>query len=147
MSPDSDSVAPECASAFSTFLPSPCQLSSESKREWQLKTADPGEPWTEVGNFESATDAARKIIELEEYPVSAIFFTLFIETKAGSEEEAFAHLEHSGRCTGRLYVIKRAALASTPSIRVTTDVRGNPSFSVGPRVPLRRVCEPRFPNQ
>jgi hypothetical protein len=40
--------------------------------------------------------AARRIIELEQYPVSAVFFELLIETKAGSEEEAFAHLEHTG---------------------------------------------------
>jgi hypothetical protein len=39
-----------------------------------LKTADCGEPWTEVGNFDGVAAAARKIIELEEYPVSAVFF-------------------------------------------------------------------------
>jgi hypothetical protein len=74
---------------------------------WQLKTADPGEPWMDLGIFESAAAAARKIIELEEYPVSAVFFELLIETKAGSEEEAFAHLEHTGRRTERCYVVKR----------------------------------------
>ena len=74
---------------------------------WQLKMADPGEPWTDLGIFESAAAAARKIIELEEYPVSAVFFELLIETKAGSEEESFSYLEHTGRCTGRIYVVKR----------------------------------------
>jgi hypothetical protein len=75
---------------------------------WQLKTADRGEPWTEVGSFDSVAAAARKIIELEEYPVSAVFFELLIETRAGREEEAFEHLEHTGRNTGRCYVIKPA---------------------------------------
>lgn len=74
---------------------------------WPLKTADRSEPWTEVGNFDSAKDAARKIIELEQYPVSAIFFELLIETKTGSEQEAFNYLEHRGRRTERCYVVKR----------------------------------------
>ena len=74
---------------------------------WQLKTADRGEPWTHVGNFGTVAEAARRIIELEEDPVSAVFFELLIETKAGSEDEAFAHLEHTGRSTGRFYVVKR----------------------------------------
>jgi hypothetical protein len=74
---------------------------------WQLKMADPGEPWTEIGFYESLQAAAQGIIGLEEYPVTALFFELLIETKAGSEEDAFAHMEHTGRCTGRLYVIKR----------------------------------------
>ncbi len=74
---------------------------------WQLKTADPGKPWTEVGFYGSLQAAAQGIIGLEGYPVTAVFFQLLIETKAGSEEEAFSYLEHTGRCTGRIYVIKR----------------------------------------
>jgi hypothetical protein len=73
---------------------------------WQLKMADPGEPWTEIGFYESLRTAAQGIIGLEEYPVTAVVFQLLIETKAGSEEEAFSYLEHTGRCTGRIYVIK-----------------------------------------
>lgn len=74
---------------------------------WQLKTADRGEPWTHLGTFESVTAATRRIIELEGYAVSAVFFELLIETKAGSGDEALAHLEHTGRTTERHYVIKR----------------------------------------
>jgi hypothetical protein len=74
---------------------------------WQLKTADPGEPWTEVGLYESLQTAAQSIIELEEYPVTAVFFELLIETKAGSEKDALSYLEHTGRHTGRCYVVKR----------------------------------------
>jgi hypothetical protein len=74
---------------------------------WQLKTADRGEPWTDLGQFDSVTAAARKIIDLEEYPVTAVFFELLIETKAGNEEAAFDYLEHTGRKTERCYVVKR----------------------------------------
>jgi len=74
---------------------------------WQLKMADLGEPWTEIGFYESLQTAAQGIIELEEYSVIAVFFELLIETKAGSEEEAFRYLEHTGRRTGRCYVVKR----------------------------------------
>jgi hypothetical protein len=73
---------------------------------WQLKTAERGEPWTHVGTYDTVTAAARRIIELEGYPVSAIFFELLIETKTDDEQEAFAHLEHTGRNTGRCYVVK-----------------------------------------
>ena len=74
---------------------------------WQLKTADRGEPWTDLGQFESVTAATRKIIELEEYSVTAVFFELLIETKADNEEAAFDYLEHTGRTTERRYVVKR----------------------------------------
>jgi hypothetical protein len=74
---------------------------------WQLKMADPGEPWTEIGFYASLQAAAQGIIELEEYSVTAVFFELLIETKAGSEKEAFSYLEHTGRRTGRCYVVKR----------------------------------------
>jgi hypothetical protein len=39
--------------------------------------------------------------------LSAAFVELLIETKAGSEEEAFSCLEHNGRRTERFYVVKR----------------------------------------
>jgi hypothetical protein len=74
---------------------------------WQLKTADRGEPWTEVGRFDSVAEAARKIIELEEYSVTAVLFELLIDTKAGSDNEPFSYLEHTGRRTERCYVVKR----------------------------------------
>ena len=72
-----------------------------------MKTADRGEPWTDLGQFDSVTAATRKIIELEEYPVTAVSFEMLVETKGDYEEEAFAHLEHTGRNTERCYVIKR----------------------------------------
>ena len=77
---------------------------------WQLRTADRGEPWTDLGEFDSVTAATRKIIELEEYPVTAVFFQMLVETKGDHEQEAFAHLEHTGLSTERCYVITRARL-------------------------------------
>jgi hypothetical protein len=54
--------------------------------------ADRGEAWVTVGSFETVTDAARKIIELESYPVSGIFFEILIETKAGAKTKRSATL-------------------------------------------------------
>jgi hypothetical protein len=78
-------------------------------RMWHLKMAERGGAWVTVGSFESVTAAAEKIIELEGYSVSGVFFEILIETGpgAGSEHEAFGHLEHTGRNTGRCYVVKR----------------------------------------
>jgi hypothetical protein len=61
-----------------------------------------------VGSFDSVAAAAHKIIELEAYPITGVFFEVLIETGSGaaSEQEAFAHLEHTGK-TGRCYVVKR----------------------------------------
>jgi hypothetical protein len=76
---------------------------------WHLKMAERGGAAVTVGTFESVTAAAEKIIELEGYPVSGIFFEIYIETGPGahSEQEAFGHLEHTGKTTGRAYVVKR----------------------------------------
>jgi hypothetical protein len=74
---------------------------------WQMKMAGRGEPWVTVGSFETVTAAAQKVIEPEGYPVSVVFFESLIETKAVNEEAAFGHLEHTGKCTNRSYVVKR----------------------------------------
>jgi hypothetical protein len=63
--------------------------------------------WVTVDSFDSVAAAARKIIDLEGYPVSGLFFEILIETSAGSEEEAFSHLEHTGKHTNRCYAVKR----------------------------------------
>jgi hypothetical protein len=62
-----------------------------------------------VGIFETVTAAAEKTIELENYPVTGIFFNILIETGvgAGSEQQAFGHLEHTGKRTNRCYLVKR----------------------------------------
>lgn len=62
-----------------------------------------------VDSFETVTAAAQKIIELEGYSVSGVFFDILIETGpgAGSEQDAFGHLEHTGKRTNRCYLVKQ----------------------------------------
>jgi hypothetical protein len=81
--------------------------------------ANRGGPWLTVDSFDTVTAAARKIIELEAYPVSGVFFEILIETKDGNKEEAFSHLKYTGK-HGRRYVhncpIKSWLLHATVSI-------------------------------
>jgi hypothetical protein len=51
---------------------------------WHLKMAERGGAWVTVSSFESVATAAEKIIGLEGYPVSGVFFEILIET--GSPE-------------------------------------------------------------
>jgi hypothetical protein len=61
--------------------------------------------WVPVGTFENLRDAARRIIEIERYPVKGIFLEAHVETEHGTDEEILGHFEHTGRAA--LYVIKR----------------------------------------
>ena len=63
--------------------------------------------WTDAGNFESITAATRRIREIEGYPVTGIFFDIYVDTVGGTDEESFGHLEPKGRQA--LYVVKRRA--------------------------------------
>jgi len=72
---------------------------------WHLKMTNDRDDWVTVGSFENVTAAARRIIELEGYPVSAIFFELLTGAETGNELEAFPLLEYTGR--KRRYVVKR----------------------------------------
>ena len=79
---------------------------------WRLKMGKPGQEWYEwitVDIFETVTDAAKKIIEIERYPAHGVFFSILIETGpgAGSEQETFGHLEYIGGHTKNCYVVKR----------------------------------------
>jgi hypothetical protein len=73
---------------------------------WQLKTAHRGDAWTKLGEFDTVAAAARKIIELEAYPVTALFFDMLVDTKSSTDDEAFSYLEHTGLTTERCYLIK-----------------------------------------
>lgn len=64
-----------------------------------------GGAWVLVDTFESMTAAARRIREIEAYPVSGVFLEMHVGTEHSNDAEAFAHLEHKGRKA--LYVIKR----------------------------------------
>ena len=72
---------------------------------WQLSMTNAAEEWTEVGRFESMTAAARRIRELEGYPVTGIFLEMHVDTELGTDEEAFGVLHHTGRRA--LYGIRR----------------------------------------
>lgn len=73
---------------------------------WYLTMAELGAESITVGSFATVTAAARKIIELEDYPVTNLFFVLPVETATANDEQAFDHLEHTGR-SNRRYVLKR----------------------------------------
>jgi hypothetical protein len=49
--------------------------------------------------------AAGRIRELEGYPVTDVFFKVYVDTVHGTDEEAFEHLHHDGRRA--LYGVKR----------------------------------------
>ena len=74
---------------------------------WQLWMTNAAKNWVEAGSFDSVTAAARRIREIEDYPVSGLFLTMHIDTITGSDMEAFGHLEHTGR--RGLYAVKRRA--------------------------------------
>jgi hypothetical protein len=75
---------------------------------WHLHIAKKGQLWEPVGSFDTVQAAASKIIELQAYPVTGVFFEILIETGLGAlnEEESFGHLERTGKI-GRCYVVKR----------------------------------------
>jgi len=72
---------------------------------WQLMMTNAAREWVPDGNFETVTAAARRIRELEGRATGGIFLSMHVEIDFGSDDEAFGHLE----CTGKraLYVIKR----------------------------------------
>jgi hypothetical protein len=75
---------------------------------WHLAMAESGGSWVTVGSFENVTAAARKIIEIENYPVTGVVFEILIGTEAyENEDEAFSHLEHTATRSNRCYVVKR----------------------------------------
>jgi 3-methyladenine DNA glycosylase/8-oxoguanine DNA glycosylase len=72
---------------------------------WQLHMTNAAKKWVEAGSFDSVTAATRRIIEIEGYPITGIHLEMHVDTLHGTDEEAFAHLEHTGRRA--LYVVKR----------------------------------------
>jgi len=64
-----------------------------------------GGGWVLVDLFESVTEAAQRIREIERYPVSGVLLEMYVGTQYGNDTEAFAHLEHKGRKAA--YVVKR----------------------------------------
>ena len=71
----------------------------------QLRMTNAAKEWVEAGSVESVVAAARRIIEIEGYPVKGIFLEMHVSTTAASDDEAFGRLEHTGRRA--LYVVTR----------------------------------------
>ena len=72
---------------------------------WKLMMTNAAKEWVEAGSFETVTEAAVRIREMEAYPVTGVFFEIHVDTVNGSDEELFGHLEHKG--LRALYVVKR----------------------------------------
>ena len=72
---------------------------------WQLSMTNAAREWTEVGRLESVTAAARRIREIEGYPVTGVFLEMHIDTELGTDDEAFSVFRHTGRRA--LYGIRR----------------------------------------
>lgn len=72
---------------------------------WQLKMTNAAKEWIEVGTFESVTAAARRIREIEGYPLTGVFLELHVDTELGGDENVFSALHHTGRRA--LYGIRR----------------------------------------
>jgi hypothetical protein len=64
---------------------------------WQLYMTGGGGEWVLVDTFKSVTEAARRIREIENYPVSGVVLAMYVCTEHGNDTAAFAHLEHKGR--------------------------------------------------
>ena len=72
---------------------------------WQLKMTNAAKEWVEVGTFDTVTAAARRIREIEGRPSGGIFLEMYVEIDAGTDEEAFSVLQHTGHRA--LYGIRR----------------------------------------
>ena len=72
---------------------------------WQLNMTNATKEWVAVGVFETVTDAAHRIREMEGHSTGGIFLRMLVEIDYGSDDEAFGHLEHQGQHAS--YVIKR----------------------------------------
>ena len=72
---------------------------------WRLMMTNAATEWVEAGGFETLTAAARRIRELEDYPVTGVFLEAYCDTELGSDDEALSYFEHKGRRS--LYVVRR----------------------------------------
>ena len=75
---------------------------------WKLAISAPGKgEWKDVGTFDTITEAARRIVELEGVPKRAgLFLEFYVETNEfGTDQEAFRVFHYTGKRA--LYGIKR----------------------------------------
>lgn len=74
---------------------------------WQLNIKRPADKeWSTVGTFDTVTEAARLIRNLESSSANGLFLEFYVETDHyGTDEEAFRVFHYTG--TRALYGIKR----------------------------------------
>jgi hypothetical protein len=72
---------------------------------WQLMMTNRKKEWVEAGSFDTVTEAARRIREIEDRSSGGVFLRMLVEIDFGSDEEAFGHLECKGEVAS--YVVKR----------------------------------------
>jgi hypothetical protein len=71
----------------------------------QLKMTNAAKEWIDVGTFDTVTDAARRIREIEGRASGGIFLEMHVEIDFGTDDEAFSVLHHTGMRA--LYGIRR----------------------------------------
>lgn len=74
---------------------------------WQLHMAPSGGEWKKIGDFETLSAVAARILELEGYSAGGVYFDAYVEEHYGNDAEFLGHLEHTGRATGRCYGVRR----------------------------------------
>ena len=58
---------------------------------WRLMMTNAAKEWIEAGGFETLTAAARRIRELEDYPVTGVFLEAYCDTELGSDDAALGY--------------------------------------------------------
>jgi hypothetical protein len=63
---------------------------------WKLRARDNKiRQWAELGEFQSISDAARRVLELERDPLSALFFRVYVDPPGEkSDAEILRRLEY-----------------------------------------------------
>jgi hypothetical protein len=72
---------------------------------WELRMKTPADKdWMPAGSFDTVTEAARRIVELEGVPKNGLFLEFYVETdKFGTDEEAFRVFHYSVGKTCRVF--------------------------------------------
>ena len=74
---------------------------------WQLRMTNAAKEWVEIDTFDTVTEAARRIVQLEGVPKAGLFLEFYVETNEyGTDEEAFRVFHYTGKRA--LYGIKRS---------------------------------------
>jgi hypothetical protein len=73
---------------------------------WKLSARDQNRNWTELGTFDGIGPAARRVLELEGEPLSAMFFRIYADPlMEKSDADILSRLEYQG--TKDFYLLTR----------------------------------------